>query len=270
MNISDNYTKRRDNVPRLARQISKFGYYHITMRGVGRQFIFYSSADRLFFLKRTEEFSKETDVKIIAYCLMDNHVHLLLGGEMSDISLFAQKLQDSYSWFFNKNHDRVGSVFQGRFGSKPIESERGLLCTVRYIHKNPEKAGICMASEYIWSSYDEYIKRQYMCDIEEVLHLTAGVSGFVEFMSGDDSGDEHYSVQYNNHLLDAEAVKIAEKVYSDNLWKIKSMPKQERDAVLVELYTEGLSIRQVEMVTGIGRGAIGKAVAGVKRKKRYI
>ena len=253
------------------REESEWGIYHVTVRGVGRQLIFLSSADRMFFLKKMSEFKKETDVKILAYCLMDNHVHLLLDSEMVQISLFMQKLEESYIRFFNWKYDRVGTLFQGRFGSKPIVSERNLLCAIRYIHSNPQKAGMCRAKDYTWSSYDEYCNSDCICDLHQMKEIIGGSSGFAELMAADDSEDEEIAIEEYHQLTDSEALAIADKIYSHkNVSEIKALPASARKVLVCKMFQAGVSVRQIETIAGIGRGAIQYTVRGLKRKKRYI
>jgi len=140
------------------------GFYHIYSRGNEKREIFLSDTDRLRFLKRLTEYIKKHSVTVLSYCLMPNHYHLLLRQDAGDsISGFIHKLQTAYAMYFNKRYERVGHLFQGRFGAKVIETDEYLLHLSRYIHLNPAEilkshySSIKSLSDYPWSSYPDYV-----------------------------------------------------------------------------------------------------------------
>lgn len=95
-------------MPRQARQSSETGYFHVIVRGNGKQILFEDSSDFRYYLSLLERCSSETSVAVCAYCLMENHVHLLLHDTGTDLSLFMKKLGVSYSIYFNKKYERNG------------------------------------------------------------------------------------------------------------------------------------------------------------------
>ena len=103
---------------------------------------------------------KEEDVSILAYCIMNNNVHILVYSEnIQKISKFMQKLNTSYSKFYNKIEKRTGYVFKDRFYTQEIFDRKQLYNCLRYIHNNPVKAKICKdMKSYKYSSYYEYTK----------------------------------------------------------------------------------------------------------------
>lgn len=102
---------------------------------------------------------KEGEYEIYAYCLMDNHIHLLIKEGEDTIQRSVKRIGVSYAYYFNKKYARIGHVFQDRFRSETIEDDKYLMSVVRYIHNNPVKAGIVeKALDYPWSSYHEYLK----------------------------------------------------------------------------------------------------------------
>lgn len=86
--------------------------YHVTIRGCGRQIIFEDAVGRNFFLDRLELLSAQERVDVIAYCLMDNHVHIVLFDPEGDLGVFMQRLCCVYARYFNERHDRSGHLFQ--------------------------------------------------------------------------------------------------------------------------------------------------------------
>jgi len=143
---------------RQARVLSNTGIYHIMLRGNERKNIFRDSADKLKFLEGLIKKHKEIAFLVYAYCLMNNHVHLLLNTNNNDLASIMRGIAVRYATFYNWKYQRVGHVFQDRFKSEAVEDELYLLAVVRYIHNNPVKAGIVSKpSDYKWSSFGKYI-----------------------------------------------------------------------------------------------------------------
>ncbi|MEO1431570.1 MAG: transposase [Cyanobacteria bacterium J06633_8] len=133
-------------------------YYHIYNRGNNRQKIFFERDNYLYFLTKRREHLVEKGVEIIAYCLMPNHYHLLVYLNDENVSEFMQKLALSYTKAINKRYKRVGSLFQGRFQSVLVDTDKYLIHLSRYIHLNPQKSYLVRKPEnWEYSSYPEYI-----------------------------------------------------------------------------------------------------------------
>jgi putative transposase len=113
------------------------GWYHITSRGQRRQLIFYDDKDRAEFLDRLEEATKRYGVQVHAYVLMSNHYHLLIRTPKANTSEAMQWLNNGYGMWWNRRHDQVGHVFQGRFKSILVEGGGRLLTLSLYLHFNP-------------------------------------------------------------------------------------------------------------------------------------
>jgi putative transposase len=128
--------------------------YHITSRGNAKQAIFCDDSDRHTFLAIVGSTVKQFSWAVYAYCLMSNHYHLLVETPTPNLSRGMRHLNGLYTQRFNRRHDRVGHVLQGRFGAILIERETYLLELVRYIALNPVRAGIASSpDEWRWSSY---------------------------------------------------------------------------------------------------------------------
>ena len=101
---------------------------------------------------------KETGFFLYAYCLMDNHIHLLIREGEESLATTMKRINASYAFYFNQRYQRVGHLFQDRFKSEPIENEQYFLAAVRYIHNNPVKAGLVeRAEQYKGSSFGCYL-----------------------------------------------------------------------------------------------------------------
>ncbi|MFM7332355.1 MAG: REP-associated tyrosine transposase [Brachymonas sp.] len=135
------------------------GYtYHVIQRGNNRQSIFVSDADRREWLQLLFEASREHAVAIHSYVLMDNHVHLLLTPTTQEgLSKLMQQVGRSFVLRFNKRQGRSGTLFEGRFRSALVQSERYLLACMAYIDLNPVRAGMVLQpQDFAWSSYAHY------------------------------------------------------------------------------------------------------------------
>ncbi|MFA6433572.1 MAG: transposase [Elusimicrobiales bacterium] len=131
--------------------------YHAISRGNNKSDIFVDDTDRLKYLALLSKHAAAFQLKLYAYVLMTNHVHLLLETPKANISAAMYRLNLEYSCFFNKKHGRIEHLFGGRFKSKLVQKERYFWSVVRYIHINPVKAGmVATAGDYIWSSHLTY------------------------------------------------------------------------------------------------------------------
>ncbi len=128
--------------------------YHVTSRGNGRQAIFVDDQDRRAFLSVLERVVRRFDVIVYAWCLMDNHYHLLLETPRANLSKALRQLNGVYTQAFNRRHDKVGHVLQGRFKAILVDRDSYLLELCRYVVLNPVRAKMVRKPEsYRWSSY---------------------------------------------------------------------------------------------------------------------
>lgn len=161
-------------MPRPLRPAIINGVYHITARGNNGESIFVDDYDRYAYLALLAR-ARLKMVRIFAYGLMTNHLHLVLQTLAANISSIMHALQGKYAYSFNRRYQRRGHLFASRFYSKVIEDESQLLETTRYIHLNPVQAGIVRAPEdYPWTSYRYYVQpgiSQTIVDPGPVLEL---------------------------------------------------------------------------------------------------
>jgi REP element-mobilizing transposase RayT len=250
-------------MPRPPRQISKSGYYHVVLRGIGRQLLFESTEERQDFLRILARTRDKFGCVIIAWCLMGNHVHLLLKVADGNLSRAVASISISFAMHHNARTEHVGHVFQNRFSSKPIESDGQLLACVRYIHDNPAKAGICAPSEYTWSSYGEYVGAPSpigvpIVDTTLILGMVDGETGFEQLSSS--NMEAYREPRGMAKLTDAEAKRVFEEDLSaESRAALFGGTKRTRDAALRELKNYGLTGKQIERLTGIGRNVIQRA-----------
>ena len=246
---------------RKPRKQSSTDIYHVTMRGNGRRAIFEDNADRNTYIGLLREAVQKYDVDLLAWCLMNNHVHILVRCQFNDLSKCFHLIGTSYAAHYNGRHGHIGSLFQDRFASQPIESESHLLAAIRYIHLNPLEAGCGTPEEWIWSSYSQYCGESGICDSNFVRSAFGSVVEFISFCAPESDSESLCRLENPQRRLgDGEANKVAVERYGEHYADaIAQMFPEDRNTALRDLKHAGLSIRQIERLTGIGRGIIGRA-----------
>ena len=181
---------------RQRRKLSSSQIYHIMLRGNSGRDIFIDDEDRHRFLNILTDKKKDNEFVIYAYCLMDNHIHLLLKENKDNISHIMKRIGTAYAVYFNKKYQQNGHLFQDRFKSEVIEGELYLLAVIRYIHNNPLKARLVkLPEDYKWCSYSEYLKnRTKMVIVEDILklfskNLSKALPLFMQFSQAEDNHD---------------------------------------------------------------------------------
>ena len=147
-------------MPRRARVILKETAHHIVQRGHNRQAVFVEEADFQYYLATLRAWKRALGVKVYAYCLMTNHVHLVLdpGADTMAIGKLMKRLACRQTRYVNCLERRTGSLWEGRYKSSPIEAETYLLACCRYVDMNPVRAGMLeRAEDYRWSSYRQKV-----------------------------------------------------------------------------------------------------------------
>ncbi len=244
---------------RHARRKSESGIYHIMLRGINKQVIFEDDEDNLKFLETLKNYKAISEYKIFAYCLMSNHIHLLIKVEKEDIDLIVKRIASSYVYWYNWKYHRSGHLFQDRFKSEPIEDDAYFLTVIRYIHQNPIKAGICKNIDgYEFSSYNEYINNANLVDIDFCLSMI-DKEQFIEF-NNQFNNDICLDVTENDYrLTDDEARKIIYKISKcKTTAQFQNLSIDKRDKYLKLLRNDGLSIRQISRLTGISFNIVRK------------
>lgn len=180
--------------------------YHVIVRGNHRQKTFRTRRDYDAYLARVGRYCQKHKVSLHAYCLMPNHVHLLLECSRTPLAKFMQGLQQSYTQYFNLSHHNVGHLFQGRYKAIICEKDEYLLELVRYIHLNPVRAKLVRSVEqYPHSGHHCYMagKPSEIMDPTAVLKLFGGVKAYRRFVQdgmGDGHREDYYEVEDQRFL----------------------------------------------------------------------
>jgi putative transposase len=141
-------------MPRKPRLELAGGVHHVYARGNRRQAIYLADADRILYLELLAQVVRRQRWRCLAYCLMRNHVHLLVETPEANLGAGMGRMHGLYAQTFNKRHRHSGHLFQGRFGSVLIKTDEQLLTVARYIARNPVEAGLCEAAEWWpWGSH---------------------------------------------------------------------------------------------------------------------
>lgn len=250
-------------MPRVARQKSETGVYHVFLRGINRQSIFEETEDYTRFIDILAKSKDLSNFSLLSYCLMGNHVHLLIKVGSEDIGQSVKRIAGRYAAWFNWKYDRTGHLFQARFGSEPVETDMYLLAASRYIHLNPVKAKMCeRAEDYEWSSYLDYVSdKTGLADIDLIKGLAQTFSNdwrswFIDFTNTNNS-DSFMDTEDLPILTDAVLRERVKKLPGVMLSDPCGMPStQERDKAISILKKEGFGLRQIARVTGIPYGIV--------------
>lgn len=247
---------------RQARIKSMTGIYHVMLKGIDSRNIFMEDEDKMYFMEKMKRAKEKGEFELYAYCLMDNHVHLLL-KEGEEIGASIKRMTVGYVRFHNQKYGREGHLFQNRYNSEAVEDERYLLTVLRYIHNNPLKAHMVTSqAEYEWSSYQNYLDAYHKIkghvDTDLIQSYFKQVSDFEKFsceVNQDDCLDVSTFVKYTDDRIQA-MVKENQR-YS----RIMSLTKSERNESIRIIHKKtGCSIRQLSRVLGIGKRIVENAL----------
>lgn len=255
-------------MPRPLRTFSNSKTYHVIFKGIDNQDIFYDNQDKIFFLKQILETKKIFDYSLYSYCLMDNHIHLVLKCENDFLSKIAQSLMIRYAHYFNSIYKRTGPILQNRFKSKNIETKDYFLRVCRYVHRNPENAGICKTEDYQWSSYKEYLQKEKLIDKKILLYyFNNSLDTFIQFTKNTDylqDLEDLADYELLEKLTDEQVCNIIMKKF--NISKIEDIStffkppsKQIQEKRLKQLeQIKGTNISQLSRIVRISRGKLAK------------
>ena len=257
-------------MPRKPREKSKSGIYHVMIRGVNRQEIFHEDEDNRKFLEILAKYTKDAGAKVYGWCLMGNHVHLLLAEGSEELSKTMKRIGVAFAWYYNWKYRATGHLFQDRFKSEKVESDAYLLTVIRYIHQNPVKAGaVKRVEDWKWSSCSGYYgKRTYpvgLLDSGRILSYFSdnkrlAVGLFKEFSEGENTDkclDDEFRPRINDEEARQEIIRALEGI---QLTQVKSLPKLERDVIFRKVKKiDGVTQRQAARILGVSPSLIFKA-----------
>lgn len=237
------------------RMQSAFDIYHVMTRGDNRQLIFEDDIDRRSFLRILDHYLKTHLGTLLAWCLMDNHYHLLIRIPFDNLPLMMHDINLMYSKHFNDRHGNTGQLYEGRYRSVPVQDERQLLTEVFYIHRNTVEKGCQHPGDYAWCSHGEYTGNPQRCFTGLVLGIVGSVDEF----------EESYAIYASKHPYKDECLELPrtsdEKALDllkdllgiDPLVELVRLSKSERNRLLCRALEHGYSVPQLSRLTGTGR-----------------
>ena len=229
------------------------------LRGINKQQIFEEQEDYYKFLDILKRYKPISKFELYAYCLMGNHIHLLIKVTDEPIEQVFKRVGGKFVYWYNVKYQRVGHLFQDRFKSEPVETNEYFWTVIRYIHQNPVKAGLCKKLEdYPYSSYREYVVGGDLADKDFVLQIK-NIERFIEF-NNLKSSDKCLDISDPPvRVTDEQAKLIIRKISKcDNATEFQALDEKKKHKCLTKLKENGLSIRQISRLTGISVGLVRK------------
>lgn len=261
-------------MPRTARKKSENGIYHIIVRGINRQSIFEDDADRQKLLQTLLHYKEQCGYQIYAYCLMGNHVHLLLKEGREPLAQIMRRIWCCYVYWYNHKYNRIGNLFQDRYKSEPIENETYFITVLRYIHQNPLKAGMVEdISSYAWSSYPAYVGNGRMIDNllierEKVLTLFGNtydnsITNFISTMYVPNSNKCLDIMEKSEKINDDQAKEMIEKIFGIKPVMLQNMSREKQEYIVQQIVKiKGISVRQLSRISGVSAHLLTKLKKG--------
>ena len=247
-------------MPRKARKACESGIYHIMLRGINRQRIFEDEWDYRRFLETLAKYREVSGYALLCYCLMPNHVHLLIREDDEPLSTAFRRIGASYVYWYNGKYGRVGHLFQDRYRSEAIDDEAYLLTVARYIHQNPVKAGLCQSpGEYPYSSYRDYAADSGIANRD----LLLGIMDREAFIAFHQIPNDDHCLDIASpgkpRITDDRAMEVMRKaVRCERASDFQGLPPDAREKGLRAMLEAGASIRQTSALTGISFGVVRK------------
>ena len=219
--------------------------------------LFDGDEDRIALLHILDAILPKHNIELIAWCLTGNHIHLIIDDPDDRKSDAMHAIAVSFAGRYNARMGHIGHVFQERFWDSPIKSEEYLLEAIRYIHLNPQKAGLAAYDEYPWSSH-----REYLMSTGSRPHITGSVidalfptpRSYLQLMESTPSLPYRPSAtaKVREEDLCEFGAAIVQSVAGCAPTELKSVSKALRNEAILTLRKEGLTIKQVQLLTGLG------------------
>ncbi len=232
------------------------------LRGIGHMNLFFDENDNSKFLSTLIRYTEELNVPVFAYCLMNNHVHLLIGARTDIMGLLLKKTEVSYAFYFNSRYEHVGHLFQNRYKSEAIDNKQYFTAALKYILFNPAAAGLGDWKSYRWSSASAYLYNENdgLTDCESTWKLIGGTGLLDEALFHENEISLAEPSSMPKRHSDEEIISMICSIGGlSNPLALQKMERKERNKLLYKIKTAGASIRQIERLTGVNRNIIQRA-----------
>ena len=232
------------------------------LRGADRRIIFGDDEDCLRFLDTLRRVKQESGFRLYAYCLMGNHVHLLIQEDKEPLERIFRRIGPTYVYYYNWKYQLHGHLFQDRYRSEKVEDDAYFLDVLRYICQNPVKAGLSKTPfDYPWlgcSGFD--VDSSLLDGLGCVTDLSEEqLRRFVN----EPCKAEHLDDHGMKRMTDREAAqKVCEICECENVQQVGGLEPRRRDAAIRKGIAQGISIRQFSRLTGISKAVIERVARG--------
>ena len=224
-------------------RFDEIGYHHVINRGVEKRDIFLESADFETFLSILDEAKGTYGFNLYAYCLMNNHYHLLIETTSTNLSVIMKQINAKYSIYFNKKYHRIGPLWQGRFKSWYVHDDHYLELLVRYIENNPIKAQmVTQVGEYPWSSRLSQETTISSNDLDKLAQF------------------QKIKIEADNHNI-ISAVKMPIEDYFQN---------SPRDDAIIQAVQDGYQQKEIASYLKLSSAALSKIIKNQRQKERLF
>ena len=254
-------------MPREARKISRSNIYHVILRGINRQDIFEDDGDRHYFMTVLQHYKGISDFRLHAFCLMTNHVHLLMEPKGEPLGQVFRRVGVRYVSWYNRKYERTGHLFQDRFRSETVESDAYYRSVLRYILQNPMKAGMERSpGNWRWSSYLAYQKGTgSITDTQYALNVFGGRDALLDFVQQGNDDLVMDEDRYDWRVRDDRAKQIMERLTEcSTVAEFQELEKRQRKEYVKELYQRGIAPGQIVRLTGVPRASVYRIVEGIR------
>jgi len=176
-------------MPRTAREVVPGVPHHVIQRGNRKQSVFLQENDRLYYLRLLKKYGAHYGLKVWAYCLMDNHVHLVVVPSQPDSFMAFRDIHRRYTYMVNSREGWTGYLWQGRFKSDPMDAPH-VFAGVRYVERNPVRAGLVKKAEnFRWSSAKFHV-HGWKSELLERFYLQDEIKNWSDYLSQPDKEDD--------------------------------------------------------------------------------
>ena len=230
------------------------------MRGINKQVIFQSDADRRHFITILGECKEISGFKLHAFCLMPNHIHLLLEPAGDEpLEIIFKRIGSRYAVWYNRKYQRVGHLFQDRFRSENVETDMYYRTVLRYILQNPMKAGMeKKPGTYRWSSYLAYEKGSgLLTDTDYAEKMFGGREELIDFVQQNNNDEAMDEPKYMWCMTDEEAKEVVQRITGcSSESEFQQLDEETKKEYVRQMYLEKMSMNQIARLSGIAKTSV--------------
>lgn len=246
-------------MPRSARKKSVTDIYHVMLRGINRQNIFEDDEDYRRFLLILHDCKQISGFKLYGYCLMPNHIHLLIHVQSEPLELIVKRIGCRFVYWYNLKYERVGHLFQDRFRSEPVDDDAYFLTVLRYIIQNPMKAGMeQQPGSYPWNCYHDYLSANgWLIDRDFALAYFPSQAELLEYLR-QNNNDRALDLQPSTiRIADEKAAAIAAKITGcQTVSAFQRLDRSTQHDLVQQLRQHNLTIVQIARATGMSSATV--------------